>query len=499
MFVMEFDPDELGMQVDHLESELDLEYYMNFSGRKEEFDTTSIYDRYSHLFSDRTLPGQLSGALSEATDEGFEKVLRLFRFTATTYISYHTRELADNITTRESSETLLFQGSSVPFRNSAVLLANESDPKARRELEDARLDFIRRLNLEYVALLKESHELSRGLGYKNYAAMFEELKGFDFNGLATEMSAFLEATETTYNRIFSEYVENLLGMPANEVARCDLPHLFRASSFDDCFPADGAFGALNDTLERLGLELKKQKNIIVDDEPRPSKSPRAFCACVRIPDEIYLVISPQGGLDDYRSLLHEAGHAEHFGHTRPDLSPIYQRLGDAATSECYAFLFDNLVMNRSWLENVAGLEPARAGDVVRFSAFHKLYMLRRFAAKFVYELELHRGVEHPEDVYSRLLSRATGVPWPAEYYLSDTDEGFYCADYIRAWIAEVQVRQSLVDTYGPDWYACLPAGRELKKNWSDGSLPDIEDVLRAFGQPGLDLGPLVEELRAALE
>ncbi|HWQ28343.1 MAG TPA: hypothetical protein VNN12_04915, partial [Dehalococcoidia bacterium] len=58
-------------------------------------------------------------------------------------------------------------------------------------------------------------------------------------------------------------------------------------------------------------------NIHRDTEPRPRKSPRAFCSAIRVPDEVILVINPHGGHDDYRALFHEAGHAEHFGLTDP--------------------------------------------------------------------------------------------------------------------------------------------------------------------------------------
>ena len=161
-------PDELGVQVDSLFSELDMEYYMNFSGRKEEFNTTVIFDRYSHLFTDRTLLEQLSALKLESEGEQQEKARRLIKFAAEHYISYHTRELVDDITTREATETVTFRGEQIPFRQSNVTLANEPEPAARRELEGARIERVRDMNGDYVKLWSISHKLSSELGFMDY-------------------------------------------------------------------------------------------------------------------------------------------------------------------------------------------------------------------------------------------------------------------------------------------------------------------------------------------
>ena len=43
-----------------------------------------------------------------------------------------------------------------------------------------------------------------------------------------------------------------------------------------------------------GSTSHAQANVHLDAEPRPTKSPRAFCAPLRVPDEVYLVIAPVG-------------------------------------------------------------------------------------------------------------------------------------------------------------------------------------------------------------
>ena len=59
--------------------------------------------------------------------------------------------------------------------------------------------------------------------------------------------------------------------------------------------------------------------IRLDTGEREGKRSRAFCAPVRVPDEVYLVLRPHGGQTDWNTFLHELGHALHFAYMRPDL------------------------------------------------------------------------------------------------------------------------------------------------------------------------------------
>ena len=52
---------------------------------------------------------------------------------------------------------------------------------------------------------------------------------------------------------------------------------------------------------------------------REGKRARAFCAPVRVPEEIYLVLRPHRGKGDYHDAAARApGHAVHFAYTRAD-------------------------------------------------------------------------------------------------------------------------------------------------------------------------------------
>ena len=57
----------------------------------------------------------------------------------------------------------------------------------------------------------------------------------------------------------------------------------------------------------------------------------------------------------------------------------------------------------------------------------RLLMLRRYAAKLAYELELHAAEVELEEMparYSALLTEAIRIPWPRASWLADVDGGW---------------------------------------------------------------------------
>ena len=100
-----------------------------------------------------------------------------------------------------------------------------------------------------------------------------------------------------------------------------------------------------------------------DTGEREGKRSRAFCAPVRVPDEVYLVLRPHGGQTDWNTFLHELGHALHFAYMRPDLPFEYRWLGDNSITEGYAMLFDHLHAGRGWLQRYTELDARRTAGV----------------------------------------------------------------------------------------------------------------------------------------
>jgi hypothetical protein len=211
-------------------------------------------------------------------------------------------------------------------------------------------------------------------------------------------------------------------------------------------------------------------------------------------------VKPRGGHDDFGSALHELGHLEHFAHVSPRLAPADRLIGDESVTEGWAFLFQYLLAEPEWLAVELQMPAEAIAGWLDFGAFRKLYFLRRYAAKLLYELRLHRGGEstvHRAE-YAGLLGLLTGVRTPDAGYLADVDDGLYAARYLRAWQLEASLSTALRDRFGPTWWRSTDAGDFVRGMWRDGLGPSAEDVVAALGYDHLDWRPVLRQIRAQL-
>ena len=97
-------------------------------------------------------------------------------------------------------------------------------------------------------------------------------------------------------------------------------------------------------------------------------------------------------------------------------------------------------------------------------------------------------------VYDDLMQTHLGVSYGPEGYLTDVDDGFYCAAYLRAWIFEAQHRSYLVREFGDDWFRNPKAGKFLRELWRDGQRYNVVELARFMGYEGLDIGPVAANI-----
>jgi hypothetical protein len=492
------DLDEYRRRAELFVGELDKEYYDHFSGQKEVCDTSAVYERYPELFG-REAVTELNELYPTVRDDAKRRLAYLLAFTTDGYLGAETRRECDEIANTESRLTIEVDGEEIGYRASSAVLANEPDRERRARIHHARLEAtVASLNPLLLDLWRRTHGLARDLGSPHYLGLYSEIRGIDYGLLRAQAESFLQDTAGLYERVLYRLVHEKLGITLDELKVSDLPYLFRAPGYDDVFAAERLLPTFEKTLRGLGIDVRAQANVHLDTEVRELKSPRAFCSPVRVPDEIYLVVLPHGGTDDYSALLHEGGHTEHFAHTDPALPFEYRHLGDNAVTEAFAFLMDHLALNPRWLELL--LDYRDPGDYLFFANVVELFFLRRYAAKLAYETELHTSDDIPAmaERYSRRLSAALLVDIPEENYLSDVDAGLYVASYLRAWMLEGALRMMLQDRYGMEWFRDEAAGEWVKGLWSLGQHFSAEQLLLKNGGGRLDFDPLRRHIERAL-
>jgi hypothetical protein len=148
------------------------------------------------------------------------------------------------------------------------------------------------------------------------------------------------------------------------------------------------------------------------------------------------------------------------------------------------------------LTTIAGLPEQTARGIAYHAGLAELYLVRRYAAKLAYELDLFEDpLEEGRNrqLYANTLAAATHFVYAPQNYLDDMDSGYYSADYLRAWITEAMLRRHLEDTYGEDWFARPEAGVFLRDLWATGEKVENEDVARMIGRDPFDTSLLIEQ------
>jgi hypothetical protein len=407
-----------------------------------------------------------------------------------------TKETEAELARREATIVLELDGEPIGFRESSPMQANEPDAHRRAAIERARLSAIEEeLGGLYRELIERQHACARELGWPTYREMCVECKDLELDRLHAQCAAFSVATAPAYAAVLEPELVRTLGFGLAELRHSDLVRFFREPKADGSFPADRLIPSFERTLGGLGIDLHGQPGVVLDIDSRPNKSPRPFCAAVRPPHEVYLVLTPMGGRDDYSTLFHEGGHTEHYAHVDPDLPFEYRYLGDNSITEAFAFLLQHLVGDGAWLARHLGVGDS--GALISHARATRLIYLRRYTAKLAYELELHAGgapLDALAERYARLLGEALRVEWSRETFLQDVDPGFYCVCYLQAWALETHLRSYLHERFGPTWFESAEAGAFLRRLWRDGQRLRAGELMAELTGEELDFRVLVGDL-----
>ncbi|MCC6158824.1 MAG: hypothetical protein IT350_12295 [Deltaproteobacteria bacterium] len=459
-------------------------------------DTTGVYAEHEHLFTSETLAVVVAAmnASSEGPERRALEYLHAYLMQETIYAE--TPELDDAIGNFLGNAVFLIDGQEYDFQELSSLLGREPDPARRADLSHAATPILRDLQPRMIEKIRRHEELARSFGLPGYIELSERLRATSFATLAEQARAFLDDTHAAMHRLLEWAVPRRLGIAVTGLRRPDLPALLRHPRADAFFPREGIVAVMDRFLDQLGIDPGV---VIIDDEDRPKKNPRAACFPIDVPGDVRISIKPGGGLEDYTTWFHEMGHAMHFAHTA---TPVFefQQLGPSAVSEAFAFLFESVFESRYFLREEMGLSVEAVEETARHGAFVKLYMVRRHCAKLLYELDLFGGVMDPRDSYRRHLSRAYGIDLTAEdaeRFLLDMDDFFYCADYLRAWFLESQLERALTSRFGERWYRTVEAGTFLKDLWSRGSRETAEEIAASIGDHGVTPHALVARLTSA--
>ncbi|MFN2455705.1 MAG: hypothetical protein ABR577_15955 [Pyrinomonadaceae bacterium] len=492
-------------------SAFELACFNHRAGFEPQLRSEAIYEQYGGLFTREAVDDLRHAEESLPLHAGTERagLHALYGAARIGHLETYVRELEDERARRESRVRVEWQDEQLSVHDVPKKIAAEPNANLRRELTARWADAIGSCNDLRAARLNSLHQAARTLQAGSYTALYEDVKRLNYTQLAASTCAFLQQTESCYAAVVAEDVARFLpGVALSDLHHADFFYFQRMSGLDEFFSAGELLKTYCSAMSGLGIRTEAQPNIHIDAEARPSKNPRAACFRINPPDDVRLLLAPIGGVHDYTVFFHEAGHAQHFGWTSSDLMkrhPEFVYSPDYATAEAYAFLLSNLFHDAGWLSEHLNLDPERAQEIARRLSLIKLYDVRRFCAKFNYEIALHDSTDSGDGIrseylaakYTALQKEATLFERDPNLYLWDVDDGFYGADYLRAWAFEVGLREHLRLRYGRRWWASRKAGDELIDLWNTSSRYSVEELARLIGFGKISFDQLAQSLIAS--
>lgn len=369
---------------------------------------------------------------------------RLFRFIATWFIRYNLLPYDQELARHYDQ----LSWPSVWAEHDALSPNQPPPPRPEAPL-------LAKLTAIYERRWQGLNELVARLGFANPAAFYAWSAGIDLAALQQSAQATLAETQEAYFAALAA-----IKPPLED--RWQLEDYLRGESYDSHFPAAETVPVVEDTLFHLGIDITRQPNLVLDVS-RELPAGLALAFPVRVPEEIYVCISPKAGIAAFENNLGLAGMVLTRLLRDPKLCWYDRRLFDPALDAAYAELFTSLVVLPDWRDDLLD-EKAAAPELQAFIQLRQLYRLRLAAARVLFALNRSQG----QNQGTAIFTAALGVTHDPSAQVLDMGHMRNAFDTFRGMRAGAQLATKLVNTYGPSWYRNADCGQALRQLFQQG-------------------------------
>jgi len=342
--------------------------------------------------------------------------------------------------------------------------------------------------------------LTDELGFENYLDYCHKKKGVDYHYYYGLLKDLLLETDDLYFPAMEQWCRERFSRPLDELTRFDAINILGLGNLDPLFPGKPV-ADLIPFFDYWEIDIANTPGLNLEIEREKGKSSQAISFILQVPEEVYVLMQPEGGWIDLETLWHELGHGLSAVFTSPELSAVKSDLATSfSLSEAFAFLNQNLTLSLPFLEDYLGIKPAVSQELSYYKVLKDLSLFRRYAAKFLAEYKMFSNGDlsngHP---YAELMARYTGFYYQPESHLFDLVPELYSLDYILGWLTETIMEDHLKEVAGHHWMFKPKAGRILKKWWGQGNQHEIPLFLKLNDLGGLNTAPIVKRWKETLQ
>ena len=342
--------------------------------------------------------------------------------------------------------------------------------------------------------------LTDELGFENYLDYCHKKKGVDYHYYYSLLKDLLLETDDLYFPAMEQWCREKFSRPLGELTRFDAINILGLGHLDPLFPRKPVT-ALIPFFDYWEIDIANTPGLNLEIEREKGKSSQAMSFILQVPEEVYVLMQPEGGWIDLETLWHELGHGLSAVFTSPELSAVKSDLATSfSLSEAFAFLNQNLTLSLPFLEDYLGIKPAVSQELSYYKVLKDLSLFRRYAAKFLAEYKMFStGDLSNGRPYAELMARYTGFYYQPESHLFDLVPELYSLDYILGWLTETIMEGHLKEVAGPHWMFRPEAGRILKKWWGQGNQHEIPLFLKLNDLGELNTAPIMKRWKETLK
>ena len=368
-------------------------------------------------------------------------------------------------------------------------LRNDADPDRRRRAYRAFEPLHRSLEPGSLELVRLRNARARELGFRSVPEMrlgFQGLTVARYEELAEEATAGV-AAHARRLRDSLPPAERAGGWHPWDLAyarrrRCRLA--------DRRFPTRTMLPRILRAVGRWGFRTDRMRfRVVLHDLPAGG-----LTLAPDPPDDVRILVHPQGGWDAYHVMFHEVGHAVHSASIRAPrhLLRWHENVpGFGAFHEGIGGLFEEISRDVGWLTDGAGIPRDRAERFAEAHADDDLFAVTGLRTWVLPELRLYdRPDRDPMPEALRLERQLLGVDRSEPRSFVDpffVEMPIYASNYLLAALFHHQVMEAICRELGTPLWPNRSVGPWLTTNWfADGStfdwVPRLREVTgRPFG------------------
>ena len=432
----------------HLNYRWNLEALALWKGDKPPFEPYRIYEGYENFLNLNTLSS------IDRLEDGVPKT----RLKYTLIDHYLQRALLPHETEMRTwmrGAAAHVNGEKIYFRDIIHWCQKSSTVEKRRILEKETgplCKFLKPFAVNYWKVLLEI--LGEELGFSNYVDYCHKKKGIDFFHYSRLLKNFLQETDDLYFPAMNRWARRRFNRPLSALSRFDAINLLGLGEFDRLFPAK-TMKDMTAFFQFWDINLDHLPGLNLDLEFKERKSAQAMCFILQVPEEVYVLMQPEGGWVDLETLWHELGHGLSAVFTSSHLSIVDRDLSlSNGLSESFAFLLQNLTLTRPFLERQLQLKPADAEELSYYKVLKDLSIFRRYAAKFLAEYEpkpsliyLQNGLQKAYDLSQTIVDIIKNLKKKEKVYSKNVIEAIAADHYVNIQLPYLEFLYTIVENY----------------------------------------------------